>query len=37
MPGGAPELRVYRSEQRALKSQEELRTIRNGVHVLPDV
>jgi hypothetical protein len=27
---------VYRSEQCALKRQEELRTVRNGVHVLPN-
>ena len=27
---------MYRSEQCALERQEELRTVRNGVHVLPN-
>jgi hypothetical protein len=30
------ELRVHRSKQCALKRQEELRTVWNGVHVLPN-
>jgi hypothetical protein len=33
---GLAELRVHRSRQGALQRQKELRTVRNGVHVLPN-